>query len=167
MKVYDFGRDLNRDADLKWFFILCEVFNNFDTHSYRMRLMQCSKQLVTSISQPCSCRFLRGASSTWWRHSKSFLPSGLISSEHSWETKMDVCWPPRSRQCSRRWQQLWPELRSSRPGQSSRRHGPPSHRSPDTSGQRSATSAAHKNTRRPVRGSNHIGQVMEATNVGI
>lgn len=32
---------------------------------YLMRLMQCSKLLVTSITQPCSYRFLRGASSTY------------------------------------------------------------------------------------------------------
>lgn len=32
---------------------------------YLMRLMHCSMLLVTSISQPCSCLFLRGASSTY------------------------------------------------------------------------------------------------------
>lgn len=32
---------------------------------YLMRLMHCSKLLVTSITQPCSCLFLRGASSTF------------------------------------------------------------------------------------------------------
>lgn len=50
-------------------FYLC--MNDLNDHNesfslcYLIRLMQCSMLLVTSISQPWSCLFLRGASSTY------------------------------------------------------------------------------------------------------
>lgn len=111
---------------------------------YLMRLMHCSKLLVTSMTQPCSYLFLSGASSTCTQ-----TPRHVCSPcSHFSEEKPESCLPQRSRQRSQRWPQLWPELRSFRPDRRSQTLAPSGRRCPGTSGLRSAQSAAPRGMRK-------------------
>lgn len=106
-----------------------------------MRLMHWSKLLVTSMSQPCLCRFLSGASSTCEQPKTECLFSVWGDSSATGRNL-----PQQSHQHSQQSQQLLPELRSCPPSRRSQRHDLAGRRSPGTSGLHSARSATRRTT---------------------
>lgn len=119
--------------------------------------------LLVSLSERSLIHLHRNQIHTPTNSISFFLARSAVSINRKW---WDTSWPLRSRQHSRQWRQLSPELHSCPPGQRSQRRGRSSPQSPGTSGRHSAQWATQKNMRTLRKNSSCNIQVMCSLNAG-